>query len=391
MDEKLIAGKILFIGAHCDDIEIGCGGTAARCSYERWEIAFAIATDCGEERTKEAKAAAGLLGLTEPAGNLFLGTVKDDTLDVNRQALGVWIKEITDKFQPDTVFVHCDGDPHPDHQTLFNVVTRYLKKPMILLYVIPKPPPQVTPTPSQTVLRVEISSEHLATKLQLCAYHISQQHLAVYLSPERIRNRASEEYLNKHGTTGGFCEAFHIFSLGTGKRPTAGLLREAIPLTNGYVSPTGALRGLLQRLQSEQMADERAKKIIDELKRFSEPQEEVPVGLDRKLKDGGRHDLVDFATRAKEHFAKNLAQNTFFESAQEIHALFLSRIYTVFSTEISPQIKAGASRAVVDALIRRLIIEPVVAELQLTPFRYYDDHIYGMLYYLTGNCYVKWQ
>ncbi len=43
-NETLISGRILFVGAHCDDIEIGCGGTAAKYSEKGKQIAFAIAT-----------------------------------------------------------------------------------------------------------------------------------------------------------------------------------------------------------------------------------------------------------------------------------------------------------------------------------------------------------
>ena len=158
----------------------------------------------------------------------------------------------------------------------------------------------------------------------------------------------------------------------------------------GTISPTGVLTRLLDKLTQEQKADVQAKKIIDELKRFQEPQDPVPLGLDVKLTNGKRDDVIHFATQAKERFMKKLAQETLFESAQEIHALVLSRIYSIFWTQISPAIKTGASRVAVDALIRTQIIEPIVAELQNTPFRYYDEHVHGMLYYLTGNCYLRW-
>jgi hypothetical protein len=155
-------------------------------------------------------------------------------------------------------------------------------------------------------------------------------------------------------------------------------------------SPAGGLMHLLKRLQEEQRGDARAQEMIDELKRFTEPKERIPIGVEQKLTDGGRTDLIAFALQAKEDFAKKLAQNTFFESAQEIHALFLSRIYSVFSTRILPMIRDGAHPDVVNTLIQTWIIEPTVAELQQTPFRYYDDHVQGMLFYLTGNCHIVW-
>jgi hypothetical protein len=158
----------------------------------------------------------------------------------------------------------------------------------------------------------------------------------------------------------------------------------------GTISPTGVLTRLLEKLVREQKADARAQKIIEELKRFQEPQEPVPIGLDTKLTNGNRADVIHFATQAKERFVKKLAQESLFESAQEIHALVLSRIYSVFCTQISPAIKSGTDRMVVDALVRAQIIEPIVMELQNTPFGYYDEHVFGMIFFLTGNCYLKW-
>lgn len=85
MSETLIAGRILFVGAHCDDIEIGCGGTAAKFAASGHPIAFAIATpDRGgakeEERRTEATNAAAQLGLSEANGTLFFGSFPDGDL-----------------------------------------------------------------------------------------------------------------------------------------------------------------------------------------------------------------------------------------------------------------------------------------------------------------------
>lgn len=151
-----------------------------------------------------------------------------------------------------------------------------------------------------------------------------------------------------------------------------------------------ALTVLLEKLSKEQENDERAKEVIAELLRFQEPKEPTPIGLEKKLADGGRSHHIEFALEAKECFVKKLAKNTLFESAQEIHVFVLGRIYTVFRTHIATLISQGASLDVVDAAVRTLIIEPLVAELQETSFRYYDEEVYGMLFYLTGNCYIRW-
>ena len=48
-------GTVLFLGAHCDDVEIGCGGTMLRLRDERpdLELRWAIFTG-GNQRRREA-------------------------------------------------------------------------------------------------------------------------------------------------------------------------------------------------------------------------------------------------------------------------------------------------------------------------------------------------
>src|SRR5271163_3968538 len=72
--------RILFIGAHCDDIEIGCGGTAAKLAAMGRSVAFAIAADCGAGRRAEAIEAAAKLGLKEEEATVWFGGLPDRLL-----------------------------------------------------------------------------------------------------------------------------------------------------------------------------------------------------------------------------------------------------------------------------------------------------------------------
>ena len=84
--EQLISGRILFIGAHPDDIEIGCGGTAAKYPARGHTLAFAVATEEADpkkarKRTREATKAAEILDLSEANETLFFGKLPDTQLD----------------------------------------------------------------------------------------------------------------------------------------------------------------------------------------------------------------------------------------------------------------------------------------------------------------------
>lgn len=154
--------------------------------------------------------------------------------------------------------------------------------------------------------------------------------------------------------------------------------------------PSTRLFLLLKKLRDEVQSDEKVSTILDELTRFQEPAAKNTRSLEAKLKDGGREDLIIDALWAKEAFTKKLTKFSFFQSAQEVHSLVLARIWSIFSRRIRPLLTTGATRMHVEEQIQNTIIDPLVEDLSTPPLRYLDVEVLGMLYYLTGNCYIEW-
>jgi len=233
--------RILFLGAHCDDIEIGCGGTAARLARSR-AIAFAIAADCGPNRKDEARTAAAQLGLAESAGNLFFGFIPDNRLEERKDVLQNWLKELVARFTPDTVFVHRGDDTHPDHEALYKVALRVFVHQAIYLYPIPKLAAQATAF--QANCYVDISA-FIRAKLALCACHASQAGKGIYLDPEQIKATACNAHVTGFGKTGGYAEAFRIHVTRAAAAPPPGTspTRAAAPEGQGGRPPSGPAPG----------------------------------------------------------------------------------------------------------------------------------------------------
>lgn len=170
--------------------------------------------------------------------------------------------------------------------------------------------------------------------------------------------------------------------------------RDKTEITNitqiGAPPPSSHLIRLLDRYRHELGNDQRTLDKLLELQRFGEPKEDPLIPLETKLTEGGREDLIEFALETKEIFAKQLARHTHFESAQKIHLHLLARIWTVFQTRILPQIRAGQSRLAIERLIQSEIIDPTLSDLHDNPFHYSDMEVQGMIYYLTGNCHIRW-
>ena len=131
--------KILCLGAHCDDIEIGCGGTMIKLAHTlkdaeiRWVV---FSSD--DRREKEALKSA----------KDFLKDVKKKKIQINRfrnsffPYYGAEIKEyfeqLAKEFSPDIIFTHFRNDLHQDHRLISELTWNTYRNHLILEYEIPK-------------------------------------------------------------------------------------------------------------------------------------------------------------------------------------------------------------------------------------------------------------
>jgi N-acetylglucosamine malate deacetylase 1 len=117
--------RVLAIGTHPDDIEIGCGGTIRLLADQGHEIKFIVVTS-GEEgslnadkeqfrknRKIEAKKSATVLGASDV---LFFD--EPDGLTQTTKETKVNLVRIIREFKPEIVFIHSSHDCFPDHQVV---------------------------------------------------------------------------------------------------------------------------------------------------------------------------------------------------------------------------------------------------------------------------------
>lgn len=129
---------ILCIGAHADDIEIGCGGTLLQLaeSFAKLKFHWVVFTAAGV-RTDEALKGAELF---------TAGHDKEVTLKSYRDGFLAYVgAEVKDCFeqmkasiQPDLIFTHWGGDAHQDHRLLSELTWNTFRNHTILEYEIPK-------------------------------------------------------------------------------------------------------------------------------------------------------------------------------------------------------------------------------------------------------------
>jgi LmbE family N-acetylglucosaminyl deacetylase len=131
--------RLLCLGAHSDDIEIGCGGTilALLERYEQVIVNWAVFSST-EERAREARDSA----------DAFLARARERTVVVKDHRdgffpfLGGQIKEefeaLKREFHPDLVFTHYRDDRHQDHRLISDLTWNTFRNHLILEYEVPK-------------------------------------------------------------------------------------------------------------------------------------------------------------------------------------------------------------------------------------------------------------
>ncbi len=130
--------NILAIGAHPDDIEIGCSGTLMKYRRNGAEIYLFITSDGSSGgdasiRRDEQMRSADIIGVKD----VFWGGYKDTRIELNKELIDK-IEGCMANIKPNFIFVSNPEDTHQDHRNLTNAVlsaTRYTKN--VLFYEVP--------------------------------------------------------------------------------------------------------------------------------------------------------------------------------------------------------------------------------------------------------------
>lgn len=150
-----------------------------------------------------------------------------------------------------------------------------------------------------------------------------------------------------------------------------------------------------EKLNKEVASDERYEGIMESLKYYLTKLD--GIDMPTKLEDGGfKESEIIEATRKKERYAKKLELNRFFESAQWIDSQLFGKIKMDFEAFILPLINTGASK---DEILKEVVLKVVQPVLDLINIEgendevlnYNADDIFGMVYYLTGQCHLNWK
>ena len=131
--------RVLCLGAHSDDIEIGCGGTILSLieSSDRIEFYWLVLSS-NPERAREAKRSARAFLQRARKTTIVVKSFRDGFLPYLGLPVKECFEELKQVFAPNVIFTHCRHDLHQDHRLVCELTWNTFRNHLILEYEVPK-------------------------------------------------------------------------------------------------------------------------------------------------------------------------------------------------------------------------------------------------------------
>jgi LmbE family N-acetylglucosaminyl deacetylase len=200
---------ILCLGAHADDIEIGCGGTILRLIKEHplCRVIWVVFSGPGS-RTEEARHAAKLFAGEHVAGQPDIKCFQDGFMPFSGAEIKLVFEELKQKVSPDLVFTHNRKDSHQDHRLLAELTWNTFRDHLILEYEIPKYDGDL----GQPSVFVPLDSETAERKIEYIMEAFPSQHTKRWFQPELFRSLMRLRGMECNAASG-YAEAFYCRKL----------------------------------------------------------------------------------------------------------------------------------------------------------------------------------
>ncbi len=177
-------GKLLCIGAHSDDIEIGAGATILRLLDQKpdTQILWLCLSGGGTDREAEAKASARAFA---PQAAFTCRAFEDRIFPAQQ----VQIKEAFESiksFDPDLILTHSRDDRHQDHRVVNELTWNAFRSHQILEYEIPKWDGDL----QRPNVYVQVDKRFVDRKIELLMSHFGSQRSKHWFDDETFRSLA---------------------------------------------------------------------------------------------------------------------------------------------------------------------------------------------------------
>lgn len=196
--------RLLAIGAHSDDIEIGCGGTILKlvALNPSMEITWVVLAARDERRQEALESADRFLG-SEGSVDVAVETFRERFFP-HLPELKEYFDQLGRRVSPDLILCPWQGDAHQDHRTTAELVRNTFRNHLTLEYEILK----VDGDLGRPVVYVDLSSEAVERKIDLIMKGFPSQAHRSWFEPEVFRSLMRLRGVESQSGSG-YAEAFH--------------------------------------------------------------------------------------------------------------------------------------------------------------------------------------
>lgn len=131
--------RLLCLGAHCDDIEIGCGGTLLKLLGTGLELTVTwVVLSSDAERAREAVQSAELMLGGVRKKDVRVTSFRDGFLAFEGAKVKEYFEELREAASPELILTHYRNDLHQDHRLVSELTWQTFRDQLVLEYEIPK-------------------------------------------------------------------------------------------------------------------------------------------------------------------------------------------------------------------------------------------------------------
>jgi len=200
--------RILCLGAHCDDIDIGCGGAllALTRNYKVASVAW-VAVASTPERERELRKSASRFLRAAQERQVIAWTFRDAFFPAQFHDIKESFETLKE-FKPDVVFTHQRSEWHQDHRLVNELTWNTFRSHLILEYEIPKYEGGLT-TPN---VYVPLTAADVERKIKILLDSYPSQRRKAWFTADTFRALARLRGVESGGPTG-WAEGFHVSKL----------------------------------------------------------------------------------------------------------------------------------------------------------------------------------
>jgi LmbE family N-acetylglucosaminyl deacetylase len=194
---------VLVLGAHCDDIEIGCGGTLRQLFNDAPTTRVSwVVLSSDDVREREVRSAATRL-LERPI-EVDVRRFRNGYFPSELASIKDFFEQLKDGIRPDVIFTHTLADRHQDHRTVAELTWNTFRDHIVIEMEIPKYEGDL----GRPNLYVPMSVEVLDHKIRTIVECYPSQSQKRWFSADTFRGLARIRGIECNAPSG-FAEAFH--------------------------------------------------------------------------------------------------------------------------------------------------------------------------------------